>query len=112
MSELTNNMSIYLIVFLNAACHILLIWRLKLDRAAKWKYSSLTVVIPVAVMLTMRLMVGIGLVHVRVAEQPWFERIFTILGSVLLVAGPFLATGAAVVFFRKNSQPAGSPLAA
>jgi hypothetical protein len=112
MSEMSNNLSIYLIVFLNAACHIMLIWRLKLDRSAKWKYASLTVVIPVAVMLAMRLLVSIGLLHVRVAEQPWFERFFTILASVLLIAGPFLATGAAVVFSRKNRQPAGSPLTA
>ena len=112
MSEMSNNMSIYLIVFLNAACHILLIWRLKLHRAAKWKYASLTVAIPVTVMLAMRLLVGIGLVHMRVAEQPWFERVFTILASVLLIVGPFLATGAAVVYSRKNRQLAGSPLAA
>jgi hypothetical protein len=112
MSEMSNNMSIYLIVFLNAACHILLIWRLKLDRGAKWKYASLTIAIPVAVMLTMRLLVGIGLLHMRVAEQPWFERFFTILASVLLIAGPFLATGAGVVFSRKHRQPAGAPLTA
>jgi hypothetical protein len=112
MSEMSNNLSIYLIVFLNAACHILLIWKLKLDRPSRWKYASLTVVIPVAVMLTMRLLVGIGLIHLRVADQPWFERFFTILGSLLLIAGPFLATGAAFVFSRKHRQPAGAPLTA
>jgi len=105
-------MSIYLIVFLNAACHILLIWRFKLDRAAKWKYASLTVAIPLAVMLTVRLMVGIGVIHGRVAEQAGLERFFTTLASVLLIAGPFLATGAAVVFARKNRLSAGGPLTA
>lgn len=102
MTNNSNQLSVYLIVFLNAATHIMLIWRLRLERTTKLKFSGLAVGIPVAVMMTMRLMVGVGLVHGRVAEQVGIERFLTVLASILLVAGPFVATGTAVVYRRKQ----------
>jgi hypothetical protein len=112
MSNTSNHLSIYLIVGLNAACHILLIWRLNLDRIAKLKYCALGVGIPLLVMTTMRLMVAVGAVNGRLAEQGGVERALTMLASMLLIAGPLLATGAAVVRARKNRQAAGLPLTA
>ena len=102
MSNTSNQLSIYLIVGLNAACHMLLIWRLNLDKVAKLKFCAIGVGIPLLVMGAMRLMIALGVLHGRLAEQGGFERALTMLGSMLLIAGPFLATGAAILFYRRN----------
>ena len=102
MSNFSNHLSIYLIVVLNAACHVMLIWRLKLDKLTRWKFCSLAFAVPLLIVITMRLMVALGLVHGRVAEQGGLERVITMLASMLLLAGPFIATGAAIVSGRKR----------
>jgi hypothetical protein len=112
MTNMTNQLAIYLIVGLNVACHILLIWKLKMDKGARLKYCALSIGVPLVVMMTMRLMVALGAVHGRVAEQGGIEHAFTMLASMLLVAGPFLVTGAALVFSRKQRNSAGEALAA
>ena len=112
MTNTSNHLSIYLIVGLNAACHIMLIWRLKIDKIAKLKYCAMSVAIPLLVMASMRLMVALGVFHMRLAEQGGIERAFTMLASMLLIAGPLLATGAAVVCYRKNRSSSGAALAA
>jgi hypothetical protein len=112
MTNTSNHLSIYLIVGLNAACHIMLIWRLKIDKIAKVKYCAMGVAIPLLVMATMRLLVAMGALHGRLAEQGVIERSLTMLASVLLIVGPVLATGAAVVFYRKSRNPADAALAA
>jgi hypothetical protein len=112
MTNATNHLSIYLIVGLNAACHMLLIWRLKIDKIAKLKYCAIGVGIPLLVMATMRLLVAMGAMHALVVQQGGIERALTMLASMLLIAGPLLATGAAVVFYRKSRNPAGAALAA
>lgn len=96
-----NNILIYLIVALNAGCQAMLIWRMKLDHYAKWKYCSLTVVIPLLIAMAMRLMVAMGVVHGRVAEQVGIERLVTSLASMLLIAGPLIVTGAAILMKMK-----------
>ena len=96
MSSSANHLSIYLIVFLNAACHCVLIWRVKVNLVAKLKFCGLAFALPAAIMATMRLMVGLGLVHARLAEQTGAERILTALASMLLLLTPFLATGRAL----------------
>ena len=112
MTNASNHLSVYLIVGLNAACHMLLIWRLKIDRIAKLKYCAIGVGIPLLVMASMRLMVFLGAVHGRLAEQGGIERGLTMLASMLLIAGPLLATGAAVVCYRKSRNTTGAALAA
>jgi len=112
MTNATNHLSVYLIVGLNAACHIMLIWRLKIDKTAKLKYCAIGVAIPLLVMAVMRLMVALGALHGRFAEQGGIERAFTMLASALLIVGPILATGAAVVFYRKNRGAVAAALAA
>src|SRR5690349_402263 len=96
MSGSANHLSIYLIVFLNAACHCMLIWRVKVNRVARLKFCALAFALPAAIMATMRLMVGLGLVHARLAEQAGLERMLTALASMLLLLTPFLATGLAL----------------
>jgi ribose/xylose/arabinose/galactoside ABC-type transport system permease subunit len=103
---MSNNMLIYVIVALNAASHAMLIWRLKLARWAKWKYCSLAVGAPLLIAMVMRLMVAMGIVHGRVAEQMGVERLVTSLASMLLIAGPLMATGAAIMFGRKKRDVA------
>ena len=112
MTNASNHLSVYLIVGLNAACHIMLIWRLKIDKIAKLKYCAIGVAIPLLVMATMRLLVALGAMHALVAEQGGIERALTMLASMLLIAGPLLATGAAVVCYRKNRNTTGAALAA
>jgi hypothetical protein len=109
MSNTSSYLSIYLIVFLNAACHVMLIRRLKIDKVAKWKFCSLAIGMPLLIMMLMRLMVGIGLLHGRVAEQEGIERVITMLASMMLIAAPFIATGAAVLSSRKRRAVAVLP---
>jgi hypothetical protein len=102
MSSASNNLSIYLIVTLNAACHLMLIWRLKLDMRAKVKFCSLAVAIPAIIMTAMRLLVALGVMHLHVADQAGIEKAVTMLASILLLAGPPIATGAAILSRRKS----------
>jgi len=108
MSDASNNLSIYLIVALNAACHVMLIWRLKIDKAARWKFCTVAVATPLLIMVAVRLMVGIGLLHGRVAEQGGIERFVTTVASMLLIAAPFMVTGAAILFGRKQRAVSGA----
>lgn len=97
MTSASNHLAIYLIVALNAASQIMLIWRLKLDKRAKLKFSSVAVAIPLVVMTAMRLLVSLGVMHMRVAEQVGVEKVVTVLASILLVAGPPIGTALAVI---------------
>lgn len=102
MSSESNHLAIYLIVGLNAACQMMLIWRLKLTTKGKLKYCALSVAIPAVVMMTMRLLVAVGAMHLRVADQVGIEKAITTLAGMLLIAGPPLATAAAIFFSRKQ----------
>jgi peptidoglycan biosynthesis protein MviN/MurJ (putative lipid II flippase) len=97
-----NHSLIYVIVVLNAACQAMLIWRLKLDNYSKWKYCCLTFAVPLIIAMSMRLMVAMGALHVQLSEQAFLERTITSLASILLIAGPFMVTIAALVFRRKQ----------
>lgn len=105
-----NHLLIYVIVLLNVACQIMLIWRLKLDRAMKLKYCALALAIPTVIAGTIRLLVALGIMHVRLAEQAMLERTVTSLASILLIATPFLVTIMAVVFRRKQKRLAALPV--
>jgi hypothetical protein len=95
---------IYLIVALNALLHVILIGRLKFPAGGRWKYQLFALGIPVFVMLTMRLLIAAGMIHVRVADQTPIERFFATAASVALLAGPWLATLAAAIA-RKRKGP-------
>jgi hypothetical protein len=54
-------------------------------------------------MLTMRLLIASGAIHGLVAEQSPAEQFFTKGTSILLIAGPWLVTLAAILVKMKNS---------
>jgi hypothetical protein len=94
---------IYAIVALNALLQVLLIGRLGLPAGARWKYQLAAVALPGLVVLAMRLSIAGGMIHVRVADQSPAERWLTTAGSIALLAGPWLATLAAVFRRRKRN---------
>ena len=93
---------IYLIVALNTCCQIMLIWRQKLPVGDKKKYIGLAVGIPVLIMVSMRLLIANGTIQGHVAEQSPVELFITRSASILLIAGPWFATIAAVIKNRRN----------
>jgi hypothetical protein len=97
---------IYLIVALNALLHVMLIGRLKFPAGGKWKYQLFALGIPVFVMLTMRLLIAAGMIHVRVADQAPVERFLATAASVALLAGPWLVTLAAIVGRKRKGSDA------
>jgi hypothetical protein len=96
---------IYLIVALNTGCQIMLIWRQKFPAGVKKNFCIYAVAIPVSVMLSMRLMIASGMIHGRVADQTPIEHYITTAASILLVAGPWLVTLAAI-FSKKRQRTA------
>jgi hypothetical protein len=95
---------IYLIVALNTCCQLMLIWRQKFPAGGKRKFCVCAVAIPVLIMLSMRLLIAGGLIHGRVADQTPVEHFITTAASILLVAGPWLVTLAAI-FSKKRQRP-------
>lgn len=93
---------IYLIVALNLSCQVMLIWRLKLEAKEKWKFISIAIAIPVLIMVTMRLLIFSGAIHGHVADQSLVEHYITKSSSVLLIAGPWLVTIAAIIAKMKT----------
>ena len=93
---------IYMIVALNTCCQVMLIWRQKFPVNEKWKYCGLAVGIPVFIMLSMRLLIASGTIHGHVSEQSSVELFITKSSSILLIAGPWLITIAAVIKNRRN----------
>ena len=93
---------IYLIVALNTCCQLMLIWRQKFPGGEKRKFCIYAVAIPVAVMVSMRLLIAGGMIHGRVADQSPTEHYITTAASILLIAGPWLVTLAAI--FSKKRQ--------
>jgi hypothetical protein len=93
---------IYLIVALNTCCQLMLIWRQKFPAGEKRKYCVYAVAIPVLVMLSMRLLIASGMIHGRVADQTSVEQYITKSASILLIAGPWLVTIAAILTKMRN----------
>jgi hypothetical protein len=94
---------VYAIVALNILVQATLVWRLKFPAGGRWKYVAAVIAVPLALMAGMRMLVGTGAVHARLAEQSAFEHYLTMLSSVLLVLGPWLVTFAAVVSRRRRA---------
>ena len=94
---MTDQVFIYVIVSFNAFCQIMLIWRQKFVSTLKWKFCCAAIAIPLALMLLMRLLIEGGMIHGNVADQPLLERYITHGASMLLIAGPWLVTLAAIL---------------
>lgn len=99
---MSDQLLIYLIVALNVACQLMLIWRQKFATGVKWKFCCLAVAVPAVIMVTMRLLIAGGTIHGRIAEQPLVEQYITNGASMLLIAGPWLVTLAAILTKMKN----------
>ncbi len=87
---------IYLIVALNTCVQLMLIRSLNFPVGGKRKYHLIAVAIPVLVMLSARLLIAVGMIHSRVADQSAIEQHITTAASILLMAGPWLVTLAAI----------------
>jgi hypothetical protein len=88
---------IYLIVALNTLAQLMLIRSLNFPAGGKRKYYLLTVAIPLLVMLSVRLLIAVGILQGRVADQSTIEQHITTAASILLMAGPWLVTLAAIL---------------
>jgi hypothetical protein len=109
---MSDQLLIYLIVALNAACQLMLIWRQRLPATQQWKLFALTAAIPLAIMVTMRILIANGIIHGHISEQTFIEQAITKGTSLLLIAGPWFVTLAAVIARVKQrsllrNQPAG-----
>jgi hypothetical protein len=96
-----DHLLIYLIVLLNALTQAMLVWRLKLVPAIKWKLCCSTVAVPLLLALAMRLFIAQGIIHARIVEQTLIEQLVTKGSSMLLIAGPWLVTITAIIISRK-----------
>ena len=99
---MSDHVIIYLIVALNTSCQLMLIWRQKFPAGQRNRYCLCAVAIPVALMLSMRLLIACGMINVRVADQSHLEHFVTTVTSMLLVAGPWFVTVAAVITRRRQ----------
>lgn len=99
---MSDQLLIYLIVALNTICQLMLIWRQKLATGIKWKFCWSAVAIPALIMVSMRLLIANGTIHGHVAEQTLVEQYITKGTSVLLIAGPWLVTLAAILVKMRN----------
>ena len=88
---------VYLIVALNVLLQVMLIRRLKLPASVKRNHQIGAIAIPVVIMLASRLAIAAGVIHARVDEQAGVERFVTLAASIMLLAGPPLATLSALV---------------
>jgi hypothetical protein len=99
---MSDQLLIYLIVALNVACQLMLIWRQRLSTLLQWKLISLAVAIPLFIMVTMRILIANGMIHGHISEQSFVEQAITKGMSLLLIAGPWFVTFAAVMTKVKN----------
>ena len=93
---------IHLIVVLNVLGQLMLIGRLRFPSGGRRKYYVFAVAVPVFVLVSMRLLAAGGLIHSRVADQPPVEQFMTTAASILLLAGPWLATLAAILDKKRS----------
>lgn len=95
---------IYVIVVLNALCQAMLIWRLKLAQGTRTALCALTLLVPLAIALAMRLAVAGGVFHAKLAEQTGIERLITTVASILLIASPWLVTAWAIIVGKRTKK--------
>jgi len=100
MSTESNHILIYLIVLLNAFSQIMLIWRLKSLGTARFAFMGVAAALPLSLTAMMRILVALGVINGRIADQSHLEHFLTQTMSILLIAGPWLATAAAVMSSR------------
>jgi hypothetical protein len=100
---MSDEVFIYLIVALNILVQLMLIRSLNFPPGERRKYYLLAVAIPVAMMLSMRLLIVAGLIHRRVADQSAIEQFMTNVASAMLMAAPWLVTLFAIVDRKRRA---------
>jgi ABC-type multidrug transport system permease subunit len=95
---------IYVIVSLNALCQLMLIWRQKRINNVRWLFMAIAVALPLLTAVIMRTLVACGAINGHVAEQSRTEHLVTSTMSMLLIAGPWLVTFAAVFTTRARKR--------
>ena len=97
---MSDHILIYVIVLLNMFCQLMLIWRLKHLERRRWNFLGAATLLPLLSVIAMRLMIAGGVINARLAEQSSLEHAITQAASILLIAGPWLTTAAAVLYNR------------
>ena len=103
-----NHLLIYVIVILNALCQLMLIWSLKKLGRRRLGYMAFAAALPLTAAVLMRILVYAGLIHGRVAEQTQVEHLLTRAMGIVLIAGPWLTTAAAVLCRRNRKVQEGA----
>ena len=111
---MSDQITIYLIVALNIICQIMLIRRQTIAKNIKRNLCFLAAAIPAFIMLTMRVLIVGEIISEQVVEQSSVEQFITKLASILLIAGPWMVTLAAIITklrnrLRKASQERKTP---
>ena len=100
---MSDEVFIYLIVALNIFVQLMLIHSLRFPPGERRKYYLFAIAIPVAIMLSMRLLIVAGIIHRRVADQSAIEQFMTNAASAILMAAPWLVTLFAVVDRKRRA---------
>ena len=99
---MSDQLLIHLIVALNVVCQLMLIWRQKFMSAVRWKFISSAVAIPLVIMVLMRILIAAGMIHGHLSEQSSIEQYITKGMSMMLIAGPWFVTIAAIMLKVRN----------
>ena len=94
---------IYVVVALNILVQLMLIHSLRFPPGSRRKYYFLAVGIPIAIMLSMRLLIVAGAIQNRVADQSTIEQLVTSAAGVILMAAPWLVTMFAIVDKKRSA---------
>lgn len=94
---------IYVIVALNILVQLMLIHSLRFPPGGRRKYYFLAAGIPIAIMLLMRLLIVLGAIQNRVADQSVVEQLVTSTAGVVLMAAPWLVTLFAIVDKQRSA---------
>ena len=88
---------IYLIVALNIGVQLMLIRSLRFPPGARNKFYWLALGIPLLIMLLMRVLVALGVIGSRTAEQSVPEAAITAAAGIIMMAAPWFVTLFAVI---------------
>jgi len=103
-----DHLLIYVIVILNALCQLMLLWSLKSLGRTRLGFMAFAAALPLTSAVIMRILVSAGLIHSRLAEQSHVEHLLTQAMGILLIAGPWLTTAAAVLYRRNRKVQEGA----
>ncbi len=100
---MSDDLFIYVVVALNILVQLMLIHSLRFPPGGRRKYYLLAIVIPIAIMLAMRLLIVVGAINNRVADQSTVAQLVTSAAGVLLMASPWLVTMFAIVDKKRSA---------